>query len=766
MEFKDLIQRVQAQFDKMSKSTLYRTVDKNDMLWDIYLKSFKVKKLWRTENEHNSKSDASFFRNWANIVSLDDAGNIVTMFDIEGDLGEYTESFAAVREVIKLLPIDSAFITSTKYLSELKGGIRFDNNVNYVLGNLPNTHMYTNSLTDDKGVQLTSDLSYGKLVNHVYEFFHFNVRLDPKYVYEGNDSLETVLSKINNKRASFTKTMNLSKESLQTVKEFILMNALIESDDHVYKIDQILEFKKGNANSDNIFLKTGYDNLTTDYEKNNFLWSVFDTIKYVNFGGSLIGTLCTDVGKILVKIEELSNEIITNDAQERANTNNIDIQNNALEGLCEAYNKRADSKNYGKAVKPRTKYQLELANKIIVEGGWMDSLPRRHATLKDVSAAETLYSNNTNGGVLKEINVFANAGMVGVKPKNKENLFEGVSEISIDKFMSDILPDAISLEVYLENKHCRNMMSMFTAKNPDSKAMFSWNNPFSVTNIEGIATKSLIKESLREKGVSVDGFMRCSISWNDERPTSLFNTKGVYDADIHCMLPIAGKEIYYSNKYDALTGGRLNHDIQVPDGVAEENILFVKKPMGGDYRFIVKNYTRNRGKIVNNNGFTLELEIDGEIKSYVYKHNHQSDIYAVTVSLREDGYSVKIDDSLTEINDNASKEVWGLDTNKFHKVNLLCKSPNHWGDSSVGSLSYLFLLEGCKADIPLRAYHASQLNSELHKVRKDLDMLADYTMVQPTSEDELSGLGFNATVAEELIVKVEGSFTKTFKIKF
>ena len=114
---------------------------------------------------------------------------------------------------------------------------------------------------------------------------------------------------------------------------------------------------------------------------------------------------------------------------------------------------------------------------------------------------------------------------------------------------------------------------------------------------------------------------------------------------------------------------------------------------------------------------------------------------------------------------NSSKELWGLDTNNFHKVNLVCKSPNHWGENKVGNLHYMFMLEDCHSDIPIRSFHNENLISSLLEHRKVMEVLGATNMLEPTDK-QLSGLGFNSTVSDSLIVKVQGSHKRMLKIKF
>ena len=112
-----------------------------------------------------------------------------------------------------------------------------------------------------------------------------------------------------------------------------------------------------------------------------------------------------------------------------------------------------------------------------------------------------------------------------------------------------------------------------------------------------------------------------------------------------------------------------------------------------------------------------------------------------------------------------SKEIYSLETNQFHKVNLVCLSPNHWNKNNIGNKHYLFMLEGCKSPVSIRSFHAENLIPELAQHRKVLEVLSNATMINPTDK-QLSGLGFNATVHDELIVKLQGTHKRMLKIKF
>ena len=75
------------------------------------------------------------------------------------------------------------------------------------------------------------------------------------------------------------------------------------------------------------------------------------------------------------------------------------------------------------------------------------------------------------------------------------------------------------------------------------------------------------------------------------------------------------------------------------------------------------------------------------------------------------------------------------------------------------------MLQDCKSDVSLRSFHVENLNNDLLNHRKVMEVLGVTTMLNPTNR-QLCGLGFNATVSDELIVKLSGSHKRTIKIKF
>lgn len=229
-----------------------------------------------------------------------------------------------------------------------------------------------------------------------------------------------------------------------------------------------------------------------------------------------------------------------------------------------------------------------------------------------------------------------------------------------------------------------------------------------------------------------------------------------------CIEPTGGIHIYYGSKLSLKTSGNLDIDIRTPNGnLAVENITYpqLHNMLNGTYKLFVRQFSARNSK-----GFKAEIEFDGQLYSYTYDRPVHGDIQVAEVTLKDGQFTIKHLLPCKE-GEGVSKEIWGLKTGQFHKVNLVCTSPNHWGDNNIGTKEYFFMLQDCKTPDAMKAFHVDQLNSELMANRKAIDLLGNYKTVEPTDK-QLSGIGFNSTVRDEVVVKVKGSHQRVLKIQF
>lgn len=255
-------------------------------------------------------------------------------------------------------------------------------------------------------------------------------------------------------------------------------------------------------------------------------------------------------------------------------------------------------------------------------------------------------------------------------------------------------------------------------------------------------------------GGQTEGFLRCSLAWSNYD-----------DLDLHVVEP-NNLEIYYSNRIGR-SGGKLDVDENAGYGKTRkpvENIIWVdeRKMLKGNYTVYVNNFCCRESV---DTGFTLEIEYNGEVRQFVYdkpvKHKENVMVAEITYS-KSKGIQIR---ELIPSTSNSSIGIWNIDTNKFHKVNVMMMSPNYWDEQGIGNKHYFFMLDDCKNPEPVRGFFNEYLNSELTPHRKVFEVLAD-KMKTPYQEHQLSGLGFSSTMRNSVIVKVDGTFSRTLKVNF
>ena len=435
----------------------------------------------------------------------------------------------------------------------------------------------------------------------------------------------------------------------------------------------------------------------------------------------------------------------------------IDISDGVdLDEAVRKYEAVVAPENYKRSKPIFTQRMLDDAKNTITELGYYDSLQRRYANANDISVNNILFINRDTakraqgGGDLFD--------QMSKDAKTTTKKFSKIEEISAEDFVKNVLPGATEVEAYVENRHTKNLMSLIAPVNPDSKTMFKWNNNFSWA-YTGNMTDSALKENVKNAGGKVDGVLRFSIQWND------LDEYNGNDEDAHCIEP-NGNHIFYGGKFSKVTGGNLDVDIVSPSrGVpAVENITWPNKSkmIPGDYEFFVNTFSYRGGR----GGFRAEIEFDGQIFSYDYSNDthSKSKVIVARVTLHKDGtFSIK-----HELPSNVStKETWGINTNTFVPVSVVCYSPNYWDEQSgIGNKHYFFMLNGCvNPELP-NAWYNEFLNSDLYpNHRKVMEAMASKAHVQEC-DDQLSGLGFSSTQRNDLVVKVKSNIERVLRVKF
>lgn len=706
---KNFNKKIQEKFAEMAKTgKLFQVALSGRAIWDLYLAAFDPKDnpMFRdpASTEHNCNHCKNFIRRYGNVVAIID-NQIVTMFDVQ-DTGEYQASANTIATAIKTSVIENVFFETFNELNSLPYESCTKKNEIFRLGVGENHKQYTKEESDKYGVVAPGEIK---------TFNHFHLDLPKMFVDLTGKSQEAIQAEFRDAAHVFKRAMQeIPLDTLELVRDLVNQGSLLDGTTHISKVETYITLKKQ------------YDALTPS-ERDNWCWITAYRFPLAKFKNELMGVLCTE----LAEGKEL------NDA-------------------CKAWNFRIDPVNYMKTTAPITKKQIEDAKKFVEEGGYVESFDRRFATIDDIKASEILHLNSGKAEI-KTMSIFD--GVKSTSTRHKRNEFDGIDVVQIDKFMTDILPGCTSVEVFLTSKQINNFVSLTTSNIKDSKPIFKWNNNYSWTFNGNLAGKSMIKEAIKSRGGKVEGDLNIRLHFP--------NTKSDYD--LHIMEPRGG-HIYYSNKRRVHpSSGMLDLDAQGGDGdfppeKRVENVIYSdsKKMPVGDYLVSIHHFSKKD----TNHGFTLEVEFDGETTTF--NHNKMIPVgnYLEVCRIKWNGKEFTID-PIIEVGDSnsISQEIYGLNTNEFHKVNLVCLSPNHWGQNMIGNKHYMFMLDGAQSPNAIRSFHNENLLPDLAEHRKVLEVLGTTNMIAPTTK-QLSGLGFNATVRDEVILKLQGSFKRTVKVQF
>lgn len=568
---------------------------------------------------------------------------------------------------------------------------------------------------------MISDGKFGTEMNYEYDADHKAVRTWDHFAVEIPQRFIVNSYDVSTKMAEWRDSANVFKRSLEeltmdavdTVLELIAQNSL-------YRGKEFEGLVRG-FKSD----KQVYDRLP-DEKKSAYVWMAP--------GGASMNRLRirnTAIGTLLVNLSE-----------------GMDV-----DAAVTAFEKVVAPANYKRPKAIFTKKMLEDAQKTVTELGYMNSLARRFATLDDITANNILFCNRDAAPrVMGAANPFeAMAKSLGTDPKK----FGRAEEVGIEKFVKEVLPTAAGLELFMENRFSKNMVSLIAPQDKSAPSMFKWSNGFSWAYTGNMADSD-IRENVKAAGGKVDGVLRFSIQWNDVPGEWDEN-----DEDAHCIEPNKN-HIYFGNKWHPRTDGRLDVDITHPsrDKAAVENITWpdIKKMKEGEYSFYVHCFASRGGKT----GFRAEIEFDGNIYSFNYdKPLHGGQNVAVAkVTLKDGKFSIK--EQLPS--STSTREIWGVNSNQFVPVSVAMYSPNYWDEQTGnGNRHYFFMLKDCVNTEKPNGFYNEFLKADLLQHKRVFEALGSQMAVQSV-DDQLSGVGFSETQHNSFIVKVQGATERVLKV--
>ncbi len=725
---KQFVIKMQEQFKKMTATgKLFRATATGDEIYNIYLNSFPsgTNPVFRdpASTTHNCNNCKNFVRRYGNIVAVAEDGTLMSIFGNHGIEEPYKAVAAAMNSFIMKMPILDVFFESYNMLDQKLNYEKCrKGQEKYRLGTAENHKRYTAEEASKYGVVKPDEIR---------TFTHMHVDVPAAFVIMDNRTVEAVTGIYRDKYSVFKRAMEeISLDTLNLVKDLINQGSLLDGPAHLHVIVDAIKYK------------TIYDSLKGLHD--SWLWHTSYSLeeRVAKFRNTLIGVLCTELS-----------------------------QGEELNKACESWNKRVDPANYHKATAPITKKQIEEAQRFVEDNGYTESFNRRLATIDDINVSEIKHMSAGDGKIAAPVTIFDNVKATATQHKRAK--FDDVEEVTIDKFMADILPNCTGIEAMLLNSHEGNMVTLTTTQNKESKPIFKWDNNFSWNFNGNLAGKSQLREQVQARGGRVDGVFRFSQSWNNVgRNESLMDLHVFMPGNNHSEERVhdrygTGRRVGWNHRQDPSSGGvqDVDYTSQAPVGyIPVENITFpnLKNMPEGVYICKIHNWAL-RG--VTNGGGTAEVEFGGNVYEYEYpKLGNKEWVTVAHVTLNKGVFTIEHKlPCKTETN----REIWGLETNSFHKVNLVCLSPNHWGENAVGNKHYLFMLEGCKADNNVRGFHNENLQADLLKHKKVMEVLgANNTIAVTPTDKQLSGLGFNSTVRDEVILKLSGSFKRVVKVKF
>lgn len=501
----------------------------------------------------------------------------------------------------------------------------------------------------------------------------------------------------------------IEREHLEIVLELIEENQLERGSEYLDKVKGFMD------------LKESYDKLDPVH-KPLFAWQ-----HYKDTGSGLysnvIGTLIKDI------------------------TKGFDLTDAVNE-----YNKKTNPMNFRRSKTVVTERMVDKMLAALDEHGYRDSTYRRHATVEDVAITDVLFADRTVANVMKD----PLKDMLKTDMRGKKSIaFEDGKTVTLDEFITDILPGVETLSIQVEREHEGQFVNVTAPLHKDSKSMFKWKNPYAWVYNMGYADS--IKQRVKTAGGKVDAFLGIRLGWSNTDDLDLSVILSQYEA------------IYHGAMHNIRTDGHLDVDknrVDTPlvrDPV--ENIIFnnQKRIEGVLLPVYVHNF---ESREMVDLGFTVEIECFGKVSRFEFETNPKhKDLIHICDLLVENGelHILDVDHRANKITKPST--VWGITTNEFHRVETVMLSPNFWGENKVGQKHCFFMLEGCNNPEPVRGFFTEYLDDRLHGERKSLEILGSRMLCEPT-EKQLAGIGFSDSRNGEVVCKTTGAYTGMFKIKF
>ena len=701
---------VATKFQQLSQHELFRTNVSGDDIWTSYLAGFPEgsNPIYRKRTEHDCSCCRQFIKKLGNVVAIID-DKVASIWDVDVADPVYQAVASRLRQTVQGSDLVDRFL---HYETTVGTDKNFDDSLS---GVTTWEHFFVNVPCGKRGAK-----------NFVC------VKADlPTKLGEARTTRDVLLRGLE----------EITLGSVDTVLELISQNSLYRGEENLGVLRAFRELKvKFDAFEVEELLATLTDEASSEvadtrlHDRDTVVWS-----QTVEVSGAISRLRNTAVGTLLTDLSE------------------------GLE-LTEAVRKfeaMVAPANYRRPTALVTKAMIADAKKTLDELGLTSALDRRYATLTDLTVDRVLFADRSarqtlTGDVFSELSAAA--------PERPRSL-DKIETIAIDKFLRDVLPRSTTVELLLEDRHAGKFASLIAPTDPTALPLFKWDNPFS-WSYQGDFADS-VKERVKRAGGNVVADVCCRLGW--------YNYD---DLDLHMIEPRSrsagrstsgGYEIYYGNK-GALSpnGGTLDVDMNAGGGHTREpveNIFYASDSTMsmGVYHLFVHQYDKRVGA---DPGFEVEIDVRGTVTRFVYDKPLRTGEHVMIAQITVAGTAIVVHNLLpVATSTTVSREVWGLHTENFHRVNLVTLSPNYWNAPGVGNKHYLFMLDGCRNDGTARGFYNEFLTNDLAKHRRVLELVGSKVRAAE-SVDQLSGLGFSSTRRDHAILRVTGAMTRTLRVEF
>jgi hypothetical protein len=561
-------------------------------------------------------------------------------------------------------------------------------------------YLNANKYTENVGLEHNVDNYEDKLWYHFYHKFPSSILLS---------DYGSKISNMQSTHGALTRTIGtITPEACEIVIELIQANSIYRGEEFLHNVEKLYSF-----------LNTA----SGLFPEKRLRWAWLNYDKIIN-KNSVVGTL----------LEDISN-------------------GESLDAAVGKFESKVAPENYKRPSAVVTKSMLKKAEKKVKELGLLPALQRRYARVDDITVNNVIFVDRSVKPALQggEPDIFSDLLEEFSDTNINPARFEKLDSIPIKDFIKNVIPTVRHIEVYVDPKFTSNFMSLIAPVNPDAPSFLKWDNNFTWSYSGDLADSGRIKKLVKKAGGNVEGHLRCSLNWHNPD-----------DLDIHVVEP-SNNTIYYGNRKNTLTGGCLDVDMNVSRSGANydpenpvENITWVSpdKMQDGVYQVHVNNYLK---RSFENAGFTVEIECNGVMWSKSFATSPQW--------TKEIQFTFSRKYGVTKINipEYKPEPKWGVEFGQFHPVEIITVSPNHWDDNRQGNKHWFFFLSDCINPDQTRGFYNEFLNHSLMEHRKVFELLAS-RMLTPTSQEQLSGIGFSSTSKGEVIVKVVGRVSRMLKV--